>query len=110
MYLLERLYSHAITNDARWNELASTIGFDTYTRANAISISGNDFMYITASLIEGRDYPDFFTDWAIGISNAAIAQVASYGPTETVPAALYYSDIPLWPHFQSLQIWCHSMG
>ena len=110
MYLLERLYSHAITNDARWNELASTIGFDTYTRANAISISGNDFMYITASLIEGRDYLDFFTAWGIGISNAAIAQVASYGPTETVPAALYYSDIPLWPHFQSLQIWCHSMG
>ena len=95
MYLLERLFTDAIRSDSRWNALGAAMGFDTYTRETAVGMEGNDFMYIAASLIEGRDYQDFFAAWGIVLSDAAIAQVASYGLSERVPAAMYYSDVPV---------------
>ncbi len=95
MYLLERLFTDAIRSDERWAELGAALGFDGYTRKQAMAISGNDFMYIAASRIEGRDYRDLFNAWGIEVSAAAHAQVAGYGLAERVPAALYYSALPV---------------
>ncbi|MGI9303547.1 MAG: ImpA family metalloprotease, partial [Gammaproteobacteria bacterium] len=93
MYLVERIYTDAIGSDAKWAAAAADLGFSIYTRAEAMGLgNGNDFMYITASLIDGRDFADHFEIWGIEISDKAKAQVQANGVTGSVPTLIYFVE------------------
>ncbi|MEB4590957.1 ImpA family metalloprotease [Candidatus Thiothrix sp. Deng01] len=90
--LMERIYSDALNNDANWNAVKGLLGFGSYTRTDASNISGNDFLYITASKLAGKDYSNYFAAWGIEISATARAQVVANGVSGQVPAVFYYVD------------------
>ena len=92
LYLLERVYSDALNDDARWAAARDVIGFGSYSRSDASTLSGNDFMYVTASLVDGRDFQDFFEAFGIELSDAAKAQVISNGAVTRVPASMFYRE------------------
>ncbi|MEQ1559110.1 MAG: ImpA family metalloprotease [Methyloglobulus sp.] len=97
MYLMERIYSDAIKSDAKWNAVKDKLGFGNYSlndtngaALNAKNISANDFMYIAASVLGGRNYSDYFEAWGIEITQAAKDQVASNNIIIQVPKVFYY--------------------
>jgi immunomodulating metalloprotease len=84
MYIHDRLFSKALTDDTTWASQRNSLGFNQYTaRATADSISGNDFMLISMSYITGLDQRPFFDMWGITYSATASTQVAAYA----LPAA-----------------------
>ncbi len=89
MYLLERIFSHAIEMDT-WSEHKDALGFSTYNFAPG-DIDSNDFMLITLSFITGKDHRAFFDMWGITYSSKAAGQVASYGFPEA-PKVFYAND------------------
>ncbi|MGI9304856.1 MAG: ImpA family metalloprotease, partial [Gammaproteobacteria bacterium] len=93
MYLLQRIFRDAIESDTQWNTAAADLGFSTYTRQEAIDIDplgGNNFLYIAASLVDGRDFADYMEVWGIELSAKAKAQVQANGAVGTVPRLMYY--------------------
>ncbi|QTR48850.1 ImpA family metalloprotease [Candidatus Thiothrix anitrata] len=91
LYLMERIFSDAIKTDAKWAAAKDLLGFGSYTRTEAAAINtGNDFMYVAASKIAGKDYSNYFSAWGIEVSTKAKAQVAANGFVEQVPALFYY--------------------
>ncbi len=90
LYLLERIFTDAIKTDAKWDAVKTRLGFGHYTRTDASAISGNDFMYIGASTIAGKDYSAYFAAWGIEVTQAAKDQVAANGVSGQVPALFYY--------------------
>ena len=92
LYLLERIYTDAILSDAKWVTVKGLLGFGNYTRTDASNITGNDFLYVAASKVAGKDYRDYFTVWGIETSPAAQAQVVANGAAGQVPKVFYYVD------------------
>ncbi|MBJ6609584.1 MAG: discoidin domain-containing protein [Candidatus Thiothrix moscowensis] len=91
LYLMERIFTDAIKTDAKWAAAKDLLGFGSYTRTEAAAINtGNDFMYVAASKIAGKDYSNYFSAWGIEVSAKAKAQVAANGFVEQVPALFYY--------------------
>ncbi|WP_287603400.1 ImpA family metalloprotease [Thiothrix sp.] len=91
LYLMERIFSDAIKTDAKWAAAKDLLGFGSYTRTEAAAINtGNDFMYVAASKIAGKDYSNYFSAWGIEVSAKAKAQVAANGFVEQVPVLFYY--------------------
>ncbi|WP_154724462.1 ImpA family metalloprotease [Thiothrix nivea] len=98
LYLMERIYTDAIKSDTKWSAVKDLLGFGSYPRADsdgvsgndATTLSGNDFMYIAASNIAGKNYSDFFEAWGIEVSQMAKDQVAALGITTQVPKLFYY--------------------
>lgn len=92
LYLMERMLSDAVkdSSGAKWEAVKYQLGMGTYTRETANDISGNDFIYIAASKLAGRDYRNYLAAWGIETSQTAQAQVAALGITEQVPLLFYY--------------------
>ncbi|WP_020560866.1 ImpA family metalloprotease [Thiofilum flexile] len=90
LYIMERILSHAVQNDARWDAVKNQLGLSQYTRTAAGNLNAGDFMYLATSKIMQKDYRDYFAAWGISVSQAAKDQVAANGFTTLVPAALYY--------------------
>lgn len=92
MYLMERIFADAIkdTTDAKWDAVKGTLGFSNYSRSDASNLSTNDFVYIAASKIAGKDYSNYFAAWGIDASAGAKAQVQANGMTGQIPAVFYY--------------------
>jgi len=78
LYLQERLFNQAIKDASDWDNQKEALGFGTYEDAPG-GIDGNDFMLIAVSSITQKDQRDFFEMWGITYSDAASAQVASFG-------------------------------
>lgn len=97
MYIMERILTHAVQNDLRWNAVKDQLGLSQYTRSAASSLNGNDFMYLAASKIAGKDYRHYFNAWGIAVSQAAQDQVTANGLTSLVPALFYYvqNELPV---------------
>ncbi|MEZ5534456.1 MAG: ImpA family metalloprotease [Thiolinea sp.] len=90
MYLMERIFTDALTSDTKWDAVKSLLGFADYTRTEAKDISSNDFMYIAASKIAGKNYSDYFVAWGIEVSQKARNQINALGFTQQIPAVFYY--------------------
>jgi len=90
LFLMERIFTDAIKTDATWNEAKALLGFGAYTKLDAGNISGNDFLYISASVIAQKNYSDYFGAWGIEVSQAAKDQVTANGLTVQIPKRFYY--------------------
>ena len=90
LYLMERIFTDAIKTDAKWSAAKDLLGFSAYSRTDATAISGNDFLYIAASKIAGKDYSNYFAAWGIEVSAAAKAQTVANGFTDAIPSVFYY--------------------
>ncbi|MBT6177098.1 MAG: hypothetical protein HOI23_07600 [Deltaproteobacteria bacterium] len=77
MYLLERLFTHAVNTDS-WPAYKSSLGFSTYSTAPQ-SIDSNDFMLVALSFVTQKDQRRFFDMWGITYTSKASSQVASFG-------------------------------
>ena len=101
MYLHERLFTDALLGD--WASQRDGLGFGTYSAAPD-GMEANDFMLISMSFITGRDQRPFFELWGIDFTEAAGAQVASYG-FEPVPRQFFASvDANAPPHPEPVPI------
>lgn len=97
LYIMERILNHAVQKDERWNAVQNQLGLSQYDRTTASNLNGNDFMYLAASNITGKDYRDYFTAWGINVSQAAKDQVLANGITTLVPPLFYYvhNELPV---------------
>jgi hypothetical protein len=83
----------ALGSVAKWDAVKNLLGFGDYllddtqgTSRNAKNITSNDFMYVALSVIEQRNYSNYFAAWGISLSQAVKDQVAANGITAQVPA------------------------
>ncbi|MCP4867818.1 MAG: hypothetical protein GY898_03775 [Proteobacteria bacterium] len=88
-YLHERLFSRAASDETRWADEATLLGFDQY--ATAPEIDGNDFLLITWSLLTETDLRPMFDLWDVTYGAGAAEQVEAYG-YEPVPVQMWVSD------------------
>ena len=79
LYLTERLFGDALTNDAKWNSQKGALGFSDYTLADTKTVEGNDFMAIVLSNLTKKDFRDYFDMWGISISQKAKDQIVTNG-------------------------------
>ena len=95
-YLAERILDDATrdasSDDAKWLAVRSSLGMGGYTAADAKAISGNDFLYLMASNVDGTDYAGWFAAWGVEVSAAARAQVAANGIVDAEPVVFRYVD------------------
>lgn len=84
LYKLEREFTRALNSDGTWNSERDKLGFSTFNRNDAMSISGNDFMAIALSLIANRDHRAYLSIWGIDISGNAAAQIDVNGYIDSV--------------------------
>ena len=96
VYLAERILDDATrdasSDDAKWLAVRSSLGMGGYTAADAKAISGNDFLYLMASNVDGTDYAGWFAAWGVEVSVAARAQVAANGIVDAEPVVFRYVD------------------
>ncbi|MDD5393834.1 MAG: ImpA family metalloprotease [Thiothrix sp.] len=94
MYLMDRILSDAVKDTSvsnnKWDAVKGLLGMGNYNRTDASNLNGNDFMYLAASKIAGKDYSNYFAAWGIEVSAAAKTQVALNGFTTQVPNLFYY--------------------
>ena len=104
LYIMDRILSDAVkdTTDMKWKAVKDKLGFSSYSRSDANSLNGNDFMYLAVSNIAGKDYSRYFQAWGIEVSAAAKAQIAANNITESVPAVFYYVNNELPADMPSL--------
>ena len=71
MYLIEREFTHALSDETLWVEKRQRLAFSDYSLDDAKEVSGNDFMAITLSMISGLDHTEYFNAWGIEVSEQA---------------------------------------
>ena len=71
MYLIEREFTHALSDETLWMEKRQRLAFSDYSLDDAKEVSGNDFMAITLSMISGLDHTEYFNAWGIEVSEQA---------------------------------------
>ena len=79
LHVLEREFSDIDGNDTDWNAGRAAIGFGSFTRAEATSISNNDFLLVSMSHILGYDLTDYLEMFGLSFGATAKAQVAGFG-------------------------------
>jgi len=89
LYLVERLFSDAISSDTKWQNNKDTLGFSSYSLDEAKAINGNDFMAITLSKFSDKDHKDYFNAWGIEISQKAKDQIDTNGYSQSIPLEYY---------------------
>jgi len=90
VYIAERIFEDASRDEAKWLAVRDRIGFGAYAASEARAISGNDFLYVMVSVIDGSDYADWFAAWGVETSDEARAQVASNGILSDEPVVFRY--------------------
>ncbi len=91
LHILLREFQRADDNDDTWLAASDSLGFGQFTREEAKALSNNDWLLIAISVVTERDYRDFLTMWGLSYSNAAAAQVASFG-FAAIPQAFYQAS------------------
>lgn len=88
LHILEREFDRARASNATWDSKKVSLGFSSYTKAEADAISNNDWMLIAVSAVTGLDYRDYLSMWGISYSSKAAAQVLSF--SYAVTPRLYF--------------------
>ncbi len=91
LHILEREFRRADNNDTDWLAKRDSLGFSSYSRAEARAIDNNDWILIAVSTVTGRDYRDYLTMWGIPFSARADSQVASFN-YPVIPRRFYMSS------------------
>ena len=91
IYLHDRLLSDALKSDSDWQNEKIKLGFGNYD-SRPTSLSAEDFMLISHSLITDTDQRPFYDMWGIEYSSDASAQVIALGLTNTANKVFYMLD------------------
>lgn len=91
LHILEREFNRAKASDATWESKKASLGFASYSRAEAEAISNDDWMLIAVSQATGLDYRDYLGMWGIAVSSKAAGQVAGAG-FAAAPRAFFISS------------------
>jgi len=91
LHILVREFQRAEDNDDAWLAASDSLGFGQFSREEARTLSNNDWLLIAISVVTERDYRDFLSMWGLSYSNAAAAQVASFG-FDSIPQAFYQTS------------------
>ncbi len=78
LHILEREFNRARGDTATWDAKKTSLGFASYSKAEADAISNNDWMVIAVSKVTGLDYRDYFSMWGQAYSAKANTQVADF--------------------------------
>ncbi|SFM12658.1 ImpA family metalloprotease [Marinobacter zhejiangensis] len=109
MYLHERQFSLAVSNDTQWLSQQNQLGFAGINHTDAAGLSGNDFMLVSASVILNRDLTAYFSLWGVETSATAqglVAHLGSFNPgfyqsdtvcRNDVPTAIMPDGSTAWP-------------
>ncbi|GAB6261560.1 ImpA family metalloprotease [Photobacterium sp. 53610] len=81
LHLLDKAFSDADNDDASWDATKASLGFSTYSRAEAGTLSNNDWLLIAASYATGLDYRPYLDLLGLNYSSKAGSQVAAFGNT-----------------------------
>jgi len=76
LHILEREFNRARSDTMAWDAKKTSLGFASYSKAEADAISNNDWMVIAVSKVTGLDYRDYFTMWGQAFGAKASTQVA----------------------------------
>ncbi len=86
LYISERLFGRALTDEETWADNRDKLGFSEYTLADAESLANhNDFMLVAVSFITGRDHRPLFDLWGVEYSATAVNQLNASGYPEIDP-------------------------
>lgn len=78
LHILEREFNRARSDATTWDAKKTSLGFASYSKAEADAISSNDWMVIAVSKVTGMDYRDYFNMWGQAYSAKANTQVAGF--------------------------------
>ena len=78
LHILEREFNRARSDTTTWDAKKTSLGFASYSKAEADAISSNDWMVIAVSKVTGMDYRDYFSMWGQAFSTKANDQVAAF--------------------------------
>ena len=78
LHVMEREFYRADNNEIDWLAKRNSLGFSSYTLAEARAADNNDWLLIAISTVTGMDYRDYLSMWGVTFSGKAMAQVASY--------------------------------
>ncbi|WP_308873954.1 ImpA family metalloprotease [Thiothrix subterranea] len=78
LHILEREFNRARSDTTAWDAKKTSLGFASYSKAEADAISNNDWMVIAVSKVTGMDYRDYFSMWGQAFSAKANAQVVAF--------------------------------
>ncbi len=92
MYIASRLVNNYNNSDATWDMYKDELGFSTYSRSEADSIDGNDFIAITLSYYSDKNTIEFLEGFGVSISDKAKDQIIANNPSETLGAGMYYVE------------------
>jgi hypothetical protein len=81
LHILEREFNRALASDATWESKKASLGFSSYSKAEADAITSNDWMVIAVAKVTGLDYRDYFRMWGIDFSVKAGTQAAGFNYT-----------------------------
>ncbi len=81
LHLLHNEFYRAIRSEALWNKQRESLGFGTYSRAEANKdiLPRNDWLIIAMSVVSGLDFSDYAEMWGIQISDKAKNQINHLG-------------------------------
>lgn len=87
LHILEREFNRLKSSDELWLANRSKLGFDSYSREEANSISNNDWLLIAFSVITDRDMRQYLDMWGFSFSDKAKTEVIA---KSFVPMPLTY--------------------
>lgn len=77
LHLIEREFNRLRANETLWEERKASIGFSTYSKDEANSLSNNDWLLIALSYVAERDMTDYLDMWGFAFSDKATSQVVA---------------------------------
>lgn len=78
LHILEREFNRARSDATTWDVKKTSLGFSSYSKAEADAINNNDWMVIAVSKVTGMDYRSYFSMWGQAYSTKANDQVVAF--------------------------------
>ena len=75
---MEREFNRARSDATTWDAKKTSLGFSSYSKAEADAINNNDWMVIAVSKVTGMDYRSYFSMWGQAYSTKANDQVVAF--------------------------------
>ncbi len=91
LHLIEREFNRLKADETLWNENKATIGFSSYSKEEADSISNNDWLLIALSYVTERDMTNYLDMWGFAFSEEAKQQVVALNLAE-MPLTFFASS------------------
>lgn len=77
LHILEREFNRLRADETRWLTYRDNIGFSSYSRDEANTISNDDWLLIAFSIITERDMRDYLDMWGFSFSDKAKSEVSA---------------------------------